>query len=494
VQRRILAVALIAVALAVTLLGAPLAFVQRQYLVTEQQSVLDGEAARLALSVGRDLDEGRDPAIPEDAPADMHLAIYDGGGTLITGLGPSDGDDVVRGAGEKQHPVDGFTENDLVAAIPVVHDGGVAAVVRASSPRAVLLRHQLLTVAAVGGAAVLAATLAMLLALRLAWRLASPIKELTLAAEELGDGNFAIRAATSGIGELDAVAASLNATAQRLGDLVERERAFVSHASHQLRTPLTALRLRLDSALRDPDRAGRMTVEARDLIDDLEATVEDLLAVSRGRTAAIAALDLDTLLSGLPPRWEALFAAEGRRLVVRVDDPPIGTGRVATVRQVLDVLLDNAYRHGGGTVEVVARDASGALAIDVADEGREGAADRVNARLNSIGAPNGTGSTTGPQPVTPAGAAGRGGATRRRGGTGIGLGLARSLVVADGGRLLLSSVPGRTCATVLLPPAEPTEPSTPEERGESIGPTGWSDPAGRGAPEERAGSGTPTGG
>ena len=493
-QRRILVVALTAVALAVTLLGTPLAFVQRQYLVTQEQSVLDGEAARVAVSVDGDIDSGRAPTLPDDVPEDLHLALYDGNAALLAGNGPPEADDVVRAAVSKQHPIDGLTDNDLVAAIPVLHDDRVAAVVRASSPRAVLRREQIATIAAVGGAAVFAALLAMLLALRLAWRLASPIKELTYAAEELGDGNFAARAPSSGIGELDAVATSMNATARRLGQLVDRERAFVSHASHQLRTPLTALHLRLDSAQRgDPADLQRATVEALAIVDDLEATVEDLLAVSRGRAAAVTALDLDRLLGGLPQRWEGLLAADGRQLLIRTDDPPVGAGRAATLRQVLDVLLDNAYRHGGGTVEVVARDASGALAIDVVDAGREGAWAGVHARFSQVGStgdataggPRGAGVGTGaglgvgaggglgagggvgvatrPDGIPVPGAGGGPGArprsAGRRGGTGIGLGLARSLVVADGGRLLLSSTPGRTCATVLLPPADPDIPT-----------------------------------
>jgi len=461
VQRRILAVALIAVALAVTLLGAPLAVVQRQYLVTQEQAELDGEAARIAVTVARDLDRDGRPELPPEVPEDMHLAIYDGRGHLITGEGPPDPDEMVQAATWKQHPVDGFTGGDLVSAIPVLRGDDVAAVVRASSPRRVLVERQVLTIAAVGGVAVLAALLAMLLALRLAWRLAAPIRELTTAAEELGDGNFAVRAPTSGIGELDAVATSMNTTAQRLGQLVDRERAFVSHASHQLRTPLTALRLRLDSALQgDPGDLPAATVEAMAIVDDLEATVADLLAVSRGRTAAPSALDLDALLAGLPQRWEGLLSAEGRRLEIGADDPPVGAGRAATVRQVLDVLLDYAYRHGSGTVTVTARDASGALAIDVVDEGPAGGGSAAFPDASRLDRATGDGAA--PVPGTAPVPAAVGGpvtgvrtrpGTRRRG-TGIGLGLARSLVTADGGRLLLTSAPGRTCATVLLPAAD----------------------------------------
>ena len=77
----------------------------------------------------------------------------------------------------------------------------------------------------------------------------------------LGDGDFSVRAGRSGIGELDLAAAALDGTAERLGGLVERERAFSADASHQLRTPVTALQVHLDAAAQVSDRhgAGRST-------------------------------------------------------------------------------------------------------------------------------------------------------------------------------------------------------------------------------------------
>jgi signal transduction histidine kinase len=460
VQRRILVVALIAVALAVTLLGAPLALVQSQLLREDEKGELVQLAVELAVTVPRNLREtdGK-PTIPDEVQAKHHVAIYDGDGNLLAGAGPSEPDDVVRQAMSGK-PVNGFAGRDLVATVPVMRGEDVVAVVRVSSPKSELDRREILVFGAVIGVAVFASFMAMLLALRLAWRLSAPIRVLQTAAEELGDGNFAVRAPGSGIRELDAVADSMNATAHRLGQLVDRERAFTAHASHQLRTPLTALRLRLDTALQsDPVALRAATVEATAIVDDLEATVEDLLAVSRGRSSAVATLDLDSLLAGLPQRWQGLLTADGRALRIRQDDPPPARARAATVRQVLDVLLDNAYRHGGGAVQVVAREASGALAIDVIDEGRPGTSPSVHAEFSRISAGGRTGSvdttdTTGGGEPT----AGNGVATARprtaRSGTGIGLGLARSLLVADGGRLLLTSAPGRTCATVLLPATE----------------------------------------
>jgi signal transduction histidine kinase len=460
VQRRILLVAVTAVALAVTVLGVPLAFVQKELLRESEQGRLYDAAITFAVEVKRSI---RDTDKPPEIPGDLHgirLSVYDEDGRLLAGDGPRTADDLVQEALEGE-PSKGFVGDNLVAAVPVESGGEVIAVTRAFSYRKKLRQQELITFAAIAGVAVFASLMALLLALRLAVRLAEPIRDLQRAAEELGDGNFAVQAPTSGIGELDAVAVSMNATAQRLGELVSRERAFSAHASHQLRTPLTALRLRLDSAADGGTEDLRTAItESIAIVDDLEATVHDLLAVSRGRTGAAATLDLDALLHGLPHRWQGLLKATGRDFVIRTDDPPTATGRSATVRQVLDVLIDNAYRHGAGLVQVVARDASGALAIDVVDEGRPGSAPEVDAQFGRISAGGRSGSidrldgdaargrgcaVPPPSPASP----------RRGGGTGIGLGLARSLLVADGGRLLLSSTPGRTCATVLLPGVDP---------------------------------------
>ena len=453
-QRRILVVALLAVALALTLLGAPLAVVAKRLLLADERGELVTEAVKHAVTVPRNLHDGGQVTLTDTNP-NMHVAVYDGDGRTIAGLGPDDPDPIVALA-LKGAPADGFAGNDLVAAVPVMRGEDVVAVVRASSPRGVLLHRELEAYALMTGVALFASIGAMLLALRLARRLSTPIESLREAAEELGDGNFAVRAPSSGIRELDGVAASLNLTAQRLGQLIDRERAFSANASHQLRTPLTALRLGLDSAAhgdgRDlPTAAG----DALAIVDDLETTVEDLLAVARGRTGEVSTLDLDGLMAGLAHRWEGLLNAEGRGLTIRQDDPPPGAARAATVRQVLDVLIDNAYRHGGGTVRVIAREATGALAIDVTDEGRPGVASAaVDAEFVRIA----TGTReriTQPTEVITRWTGHRARAGSRRGGTGIGLGLARSLLAADGGRLLLTSAPGRTCATVLLPEADP---------------------------------------
>ena len=113
-------------------------------------------------------------------------------------------------------------------------------------------------------------------------RLSRPLDALTAAADRLGDGDFSAQVAPSGVVEIDTVARSINATADRLAVVLERERAFSADASHQLRTPLTALRLRLEGEVLSSDDAPRPAlVHALEEIDRLQSTIEDLLRLAR---------------------------------------------------------------------------------------------------------------------------------------------------------------------------------------------------------------------
>ena len=161
-----------------------------------------------------------------------------------------------------------------------------------------------------------------------------------------------------------------------------------------------------------------------------------MLTLARaGQAASAVPIDLGALLGELSPEWGARLALHGRDLEVQVDP---GTSRArastAAVRQVLGVLVDNAATHGRGTVAVVVREALGAVAVDVSDEG------------------------PGPQDATEVVFGGR---TDVQEGHGMGLHLARRLAEAEQGRLTLY----RTASPVfplLLPRAEDVLPEETE--------------------------------
>jgi signal transduction histidine kinase len=275
------------------------------------------------------------------------------------------------------------------------------------------------------GLAAVAVTIAWLVGRRQARRLAAPLEDLEHSARRLGDGDFSVRSRTGGIAEIDSVGAALDTTAARLDDLLARERAFSADASHQLRTPLAGLRLRLEAALEQPQEDPRPAIAASLAdADRLEAIIDELLTLARAGQAD--RIDLRRLLGELSLDWSARLALHGRDLEVRIDpNAPDPYASAAAVRQVLAVLVDNATTHGRGTVTVSVREAAGAVGIDVADAGP------------GVQEPDGHIFTS---------------RADRRDGHGIGLALARRLAEAEHGRLELtrSSPP---VFTVLLPPA-----------------------------------------
>ena len=247
-----------------------------------------------------------------------------------------------------------------------------------------------------------------------------------------------MRTRPAAIPEIDSVGSALNTTAARLGDLLARERAFSANASHQLRTPLAGLRLQLEAALERPTQDPHPALTAGIAATDrLEQTIEQLLRLARDTSPRDGTpLDLVALLDEICQGWEQQLARSGRRLRVSVDPAaPPSSASLAAVRQVLTVLLDNAAQHGAGTVSVTARDAAGALAIDVADEGP--ALDRPEAELFTRRSPSAAG-------------------------YGIGLAFARSLAEAEGGRLRLTRSAPPTF-TLLMPA------TTPPDRSDSCG-------------------------
>ncbi len=275
-----------------------------------------------------------------------------------------------------------------------------------------------LGLAVIGGATVVA--------LWQARRLSRPVLRLADTATRLGQRDFTVRTDRTGIGEVDAVATALDNTAQQLGELVERERAFTAHASHQLRTPLTGLRIQLESAAQGGDGELRPALhDALDSVARLQQTIDDLLALSRHVRPSETPLDTRMLFDEVEEHWHGPLAATGRRLRTAIEpDLPLTTAAAPAVRQVLEVLVSNAAEHGAGMVTVRARDAGGAVAIEVTDEGAgvpDDAPDVFSepARTDSH--------------------------------RGIGLGLARTLAAAEGGRLHLDHRGSCPTFRLLLP-------------------------------------------
>jgi signal transduction histidine kinase len=321
----------------------------------------------------------------------------------------------------------------LVAVEPIVSRErvtGALRVVRTDDAAEAAARRAWFALGALAAGLVGAATLAAVL---LARRLARPLERLAVSARSLGEGQLGVRSPRSSIPEADAIAAALDATAIRLHDLVARERAFSADASHQLRTPLAALRLELEAMELRGDDSAELRAALHE-IERLQTTVGTLLAVSRDAPRRESTTDLVALIDEAAEPHRAALAASARPLgvVAPAGVPPV-LAQPSVVREILDVLLSNALQHGKGAVTITLREAGDWVQLTVGDEGPGIPDDGADVFERRSGA-----------------------------GHGIGLALARSLAHAEGGLLALTHRAPRPTFTLTLPAARSGEPPDPE--------------------------------
>lgn len=393
-RRLVVSTALIALA-TVLVLGIPLAFVEANRERADANARLEREADAVAAAVDDRIERGQ----PVDAAA-LQSLVHPGHGVVVR---PPGAPAVVLGTPLKGRRISAGSG----AAGPARVTASVSAGEVDGEVRRRWLLIALLATGAVGAA--------VLLALVQARRLSRPLEHLARTSTLLGEGDFSARAERSAIEEIDAVAIALDATAVRIAQLVGREREFTVNAAHQLRTPLTALRLRLEAIdAQQPAGLDQETAGALREVDRLQATVDDLLALARqGRAGDARPLDLDALVRTHVARWRPLFDRAGRRLEIVDGAGAAPMASRGAVGQALDVLVDNALHHGAGTVTVAVEARNGRPVLSVSDEGAGVARGSERAIFE------------------------RGGSAA--GGTGVGLHLARSLVEAENGRLRVAA-------------------------------------------------------
>jgi len=228
-------------------------------------------------------------------------------------------------------------------------------------PSSVLSRLAVIALAATGAAALLAGVQAR--------QLARPLERLARSASRVGNGDFSAAAPPpSGIEEIDAIARSLRLSANRVDRMLESERGFTADATHQLRTGLTGIAMRLELLERSNDT--EVVAEAAAALaqtHELNTTLDELLNVARtGSTKERTEIDLTTLVDHQVADWQQRFAENRRQVVVvttGVTQQVMATPGL--VGQVLNVLLENSLRHGRGTVAILVQDSS----VTIEDEG-----------------------------------------------------------------------------------------------------------------------------
>ncbi|MEU0927025.1 sensor histidine kinase [Streptomyces malaysiensis] len=429
-RQRVMRVAVVAVLVALVLLATPLALGIQTSFFADERDELERTALAAAVHVPPFVVGGHVELPPHERGIDV--GVYDLSGRLRNGSGPRTADAVARAA-RKGLVVRGRGDHRLVVAVPLSTREQVIGTVRASSSTAEVWRRIVLAWLGLAGIALVALTTAVAVARRQARTLSAPLEALSAKAGAVADGDLTARAEGSAIAEIDRVARTQNTMVEHLTRWLEHERHFSSNASHQLRTALAGLQLGLEAAATGPDAEQRAAVtEALDQVRHLQRTVDEVLRLARATPrpgVPTTARPVTEVVEGVERRWHGTFATGGRRLGVAVEPGARGLSipdRAA--EQILDVLLDNALRHGRGTVRVTVRETGGAAAaVDVSDEGSLKLGGRAVFER---------------------------GATTSRGGSGIGLTLARELAEAAGGRLTLArSEP--TTFTLLLPATEP---------------------------------------
>jgi len=266
-------------------------------------------------------------------------------------------------------------------------------------------------VAAVSVVAVLAG---VVIAFFQARKFAEPLAQLADRAERLGAGESRFQPLVTGIGEVDRVSEVLARSAHQMTRSLASERDFASDASHQLRTPLTALLMRLeeisvtDDLLVVKEEAGSAIAQ----VERLTKVVDELLArTRRGHDSPTPSVSLDSVIAALQREWQPAFEQARRSVRVHGQRGLLVRATPSALSQVLSTLLENSLAHGRGTVDVQARRSGPSVVVEVSDQG-EGVVSTIAPHIFE-----------------------RSVSTAKS--TGLGLALARDLAEANGGRLEL---------------------------------------------------------
>lgn len=246
--------------------------------------------------------------------------------------------------------------------------------------------------------------------------------DLVSLAKRFGAGEARLAPVRSGIPELDTVSDVMTRRAHDMTRSLAAERDFAADASHQLRTPLTALLMRLEEiSVTDDVRVVREEATiAMEQVERLTRVVDDLLGRSRGGQGPTPAVSLDSVIAALQREWQPAFEQARRSVRVRGERGLFVRSTPVALSQILSTLFENSLVHGRGTVDVHARRSGPSVIVEVSDQGAgvpAGIAPHIFERAVSSGA---------------------------SGSTGLGLALARDLAEANGGRLdLVQAQPPR---------------------------------------------------
>lgn len=423
-RHRILTSMIAMVASVGLLLGVPLMVIAWWWVSDHAHQDLEGRLKKLSVLLIRD--EAGSTGVAQAARSDSAFRL----------LVPEDGVLVIsRPASDKRG-----TASEVVVGNPVNSaqftdstDLGDLGVLELSIPLESVRNDQWAAIGIVATIVVASMAATTVVAAITASRLADPVIDLANRAGAMAKGDFRSEWRTYGVVELDRLATALNDANSEIADRWEREGEIVGEVSHQLRSRLTAIQLRLDelSMHADPDVVVEAEAAAAQ-VDRLSKDLDEMVAASRESSDAPAIpIDVARLVETLHSDFARAYGVAGRRIVVRVKpDATAWSSQPSRLREALSVLVDNALLHGAGAcmIDAAALVSAPMLRITVSDEGA-GVPDELVSKIFRRGFTGGRGS-------------------------GVGLALARALIEADGGRLdLVSRHP--TVFAIVVPAGPP---------------------------------------
>jgi two-component system, OmpR family, sensor kinase len=384
--------------LAIVALGVPLAINLRARVNAEVRTQAQAQADLVAATAA-DLLAPRDrhklSTLARTAAMSVRgriLIVNATGGVLVDSAGPAQVGSSYESRPEIERALDGqqvqvqrasrtLGQEILATAVPIIRNGRPAGAVRVTQSVAAVQGAVRRMEFGLGLIGLIVLALGLFAGAVIAAQVARPLRRLERVAQSVAGGDLSARAEIEGSREQRSLSSSFNGMTDRIEGLLGAQRDFVADASHQLRTPLTGLRLRLEEAKAvGPDAGLESELDAAIAeVDRLSHTVDELLILSRAgeRELSGAPVDLGELASSALDRWRTP-AKESGIVLERVCEGAAGVAWAARpdVERALDALLDNALRYSPSGTAVTIVDRPGQLEVrdrgpGVAEEERE---------------------------------------------------------------------------------------------------------------------------
>jgi two-component system, OmpR family, sensor kinase len=455
--------------LVIVALEVPLALNLSRRVDAEIESEAQNQAQLLAAGAQSRLDDRAQlQALVESSERDLggRVIVVDDDGTLLAdSAAPSAADtgesyasrpEIARAldgrASQGERRSNELDEDLLFTAAPIIEDGRPEGAVRVTQSVDAVNREVRNDIIALIGVGLVALLLGLAVAWLLAGSLAKPLRGLAASARRVARGDLDARADVEGSSEQREVATAFNDMTGRLGRSLRAQGEFVANASHQLRTPLTGLRLRLEAAAAktdDPSVRDELAAAEHET-ERLARLLAELLTLAGERERPEPQpVDVGDAAAGAFERWRRPATRSGHELIVDEGQPTEVRAATEDVAAMLDNLIENAlsYSPAGGSVTIGWRSDDRHVRIAVDDEGpgiEEDESERVFERFY------------------------RGSASGGQDGTGLGLNVVEALAKRWDGEASLSNRRGGGARAEIVLPAHSSLPAADPQLDEAL--------------------------